>query len=318
MGVIVSQRRTHVPTQGPSTNQPGSPTTKRVRIGLASRQAIVAYIFLTPALIYFSIFFLYPIVSEFITSLQSDNTGEFVGLQNYIQAFQDPQAVNSFKVTIIFAFGVVILDIVIGLGLALLLDRPFRGRAIFRAIFMIPYISSGVIIGLMWRAILDPITGILNNVLLKIGLPGQNWLTSPTWALPVLIGITVWQASGYTMLLFLAGLQNIPEEHYHAAQVDGAGKFMRFRHITLPLLLPTTLFISIIGVINSLQAFTQAYLITQGGPANATNFYVFNVFNVAFTDNDIAYASALTFLLFLTILVFTIMQFRVGNRNVEY
>ncbi|HTK11253.1 MAG TPA: sugar ABC transporter permease [Ktedonobacteraceae bacterium] len=313
MGVMVSQKRKQEQEKAPERSADG-----RVRIGLASRQALVAYIFLAPALIYFSIFFFYPIISEFLTSLQSDNTGEFIGLQNYVQAFQDPQAINSFKVTVIFALGVVILDIVIGLALALLLDRPFRGRVIFRAIFMIPYVSSGVIVGLMWRAILNPLTGILNNVLLKFGLPGQNWLTSTNWALPTVIGITVWQASGYTMLLFLAGLQNIPDDYYHAAQVDGAGKVARFFHITLPLLFPTTLFVSIVGVISSLQAFTQAYIITQGGPANATNFYVFNVFNVAFTDNTIAYASALTFLLFLTILVFTIIQFRLGNRNVEY
>lgn len=312
MGVILSRKYQQ------EQRQKFSSAKKRGRVGLASRQAIAAYIFLAPALIYFSVFFFYPIVSEFFISLQNDRTGEFVGLQNYIQAFQDPRAINSFKVTILFALGVVILNIVIGLVLALLLDRPFRGRVVFRTIFMVPYISSSVIVGLMWHAILDPLTGILNNVLVKFGLPGQNWLTNTTWSLPTIIGITVWQTSGYTMLLFLAGLQNIPEAYYDSAQVDGAGKFARFLHITLPLLFPTTLFVSIIGIINSLQAFAQAYIITQGGPANATNFYVFNVFNVAFTDNTIAYASALTFLLFLTILVFTLIQFCIGNRTLEY
>ena len=309
---MVSQKHQQEQRQNLSTSH------RRARIGLASRQAIVAYIFLTPAFIYFSVFFFYPIVSEFFTSLQSDSTGSFVGLSNYMQAFQDTRVVNSFKVTILFALGVVIVNSSIGLGLALLLNRPFRGRVVFRAIFMVPYITSSVIVGLMWRAILDPLTGILNNVLGRIGLPGQNWLTNTTWALPTVIGITVWQASGYTMLLFLAGLQNIPEDYYDAARVDGAGKVARFFHITLPLLLPTTFFVSIIGMISSLQAFTQAYIITQGGPANVTNFYVFNVFNVAFTDNTIAYASALTFLLFLTILVFTLIQFRIGRRTVEY
>ncbi|MBO0780132.1 MAG: sugar ABC transporter permease [Ktedonobacteraceae bacterium] len=291
---------------------------RTIRMGLASRQALVAYIFLLPALIYFAVFFFYPIIQEVYVSLLDNATADFVGLRNYVQALQDPRVLNSFKVTVIFAASVTIASIVVGLGLAMLLDQPLRGRAVLRAIFLVPYLSSAIIVGLMWRNILDPLTGILNRVLLQYGLPQQDWLSNYNLALPAVIAITVWQGAGYTMVLFLAGLQNIPQMYYEAARVDGAGPWARFRRITLPLLAPTTLFVSIISVIGSLQGFTQAYVITQGGPAEATRFYVYHVFNVAFNENNIAYSSALTFLMFIAILVLTIIQMRLGNRAVEY
>lgn len=289
---------------------------RTVRVGLASRQAVIAYIFLAPALIYFTIFFFYPIVLEFWASMQS--TTAFVGLGNYLQAFQDARVWETFKVTLLFAAGVTLLNVVIGLALALLLDLPLRGRVVFRAIFMVPYMTSMIIVGLMWRNILDPQIGILNRLLLVLGLPAQDWLTNYQFALPAVIGITIWQGVGYTMVLFLAGLQGIPREYYEAAHVDGAGGLERFRFVTLPLLAPTTLFVVIIGVINSLQAFAQAFVITQGGPADATRFYVFHVYNVAFNENNLGYASALSFVMFLVILVLTVIQMRIGNKATEY
>ncbi|GHO63839.1 sugar ABC transporter permease [Ktedonobacter sp. SOSP1-52] len=289
---------------------------RSVRMGLASRQALIAYVFLAPALIYFTIFFFYPILLELWASMQS--TTDFVGLANYLTAFQDQRVWATFQVTVLFAIGVTLLNILLGLGLALLLDLPFKGRVVFRAVFLVPYMTSMVIVGLMWRNILDPQVGILNRLLFSLGLPQQGWLTDYQLALPVVIGITVWQGVGYTMILFLAGLQGIPEDYYEAAQVDGANGWMRFRHVTLPLLAPTTLFVVIIGVINSLQAFTQAFVITQGGPADATRFYVFHVYNIAFNENNLGYASALSFIMFVLILVLTLIQWRLGNKVVEY
>lgn len=289
---------------------------RTVRVGLASRQAVIAYIFLAPALIYFTIFFFYPIVLELWASMQS--TTAFVGLENYLRAFQDARVWGTFKVTLLFAAGVTLLNVIVGLALALLLDLPLRGRVVFRAIFMVPYMTSMIIVGLMWRNILDPQIGILNRLLLVFGLPAQDWLTNYQLALPAVIGITLWQGVGYTMVLFLAGLQGIPREYYEAAHVDGAGGLARFRFVTLPLLAPTTLFVVIIGIINSLQAFAQAFVITQGGPADATRFYVFHVYNVAFNENNLGYASALSFLMFLVILVLTLIQLRVGNKATEY
>lgn len=294
----------------------GAGIKRSVHVGLATRQAVIAYIFLLPALIYFSIFFFYPIALELWASLQS--TSAFVGLANYGQALQDPRVWESFRVTVVFAAGVTLLNIVIGMALALLLDLPLPGRVVFRAIFMVPYMTSMVIVGLMWRNILDPLVGVLNRVLTLLALPPQDWLTNYQLALPAVIGITVWQGVGYTMVLFLAGLQGIPREYYEAARADGAGAWARFRSITLPLLAPTTLFVAIIGVIGSLQAFSQAFVITQGGPADATRLFAFHIYNVAFNENNLGYASALSFLMFIVILLLTLVQLRIGNKSIEY
>ncbi|MBN9389054.1 MAG: sugar ABC transporter permease [Chloroflexi bacterium] len=288
-------------------------------MGLASRQALIAYIFLFPAFIYFTVFFFVPIVIEFWSSLHSDDTGNaFVWFDNYVKAFEDQRSINSFVLTLVFAISVTILSMVFGLFLALLLNQSFRGRTILRTILLIPYMTSAVIVGLMWRNILDPLVGILNKVLIAVGLPTQDWLSNYKEALWALVGITVWQAMGYNMVLFLAGLQGIPTLYQEAAKIDGANAWGRFRHITIPLLAPTTLFVSIISVISSLQAFAQAFIITNGGPAESTRFYVFHVFNVAFSEGKFAYASALTFLMFLAILVLTFIQLRVNRNGVEY
>jgi multiple sugar transport system permease protein len=288
-------------------------------MGLASRQALVAYIFLFPAFVYFSIFFFLPIIIEFWTSLRKGQGSDtLVGLGNYIQAFNDQRVISSFLITLIFATSVTAFSMVLGLSLAIMLNQAIRGKVIFRTALLIPYMTSAVIVGLMWRNILDPMVGILNRILIAFNLPTQDWLSNYKAALWALVGITVWQAMGYNMVLFLAGLQGIPLMYQEAAKIDGAGAWARFRHITIPLLAPTTLFVSIISVISSLQAFTQAFVITNGGPAEATRFYVFHVFNVAFSEGNFVYASALTFLMFLAILVLTFVQLRINRKGVEY
>ena len=305
----------------PSATAPPSSLTERepVRRRLVSRQARVAYLFLTPAILYFTVFFFYPIAQEIWLSFHTgSDTASWAGLDNYRRAFADGRVWHSFWVTVLFAVGTTVGSIVIGLLLALLLDQRLRGRIAIRSILLFPYLISFVIIGLMWRNILDPYVGVLNGVLLDLGLPQQFWLSSYGAALPTIIGITVWQSMGYNMVLFLAGLQGIPREYYEAARVDGASGLQLFFNITLPLLAPTTLFVSVIGVIGSLQAFAQPYIITQGGPADATNLFVYHVFNAGFGQLDFGYASALAFLMFLVILVLTVIQLRVGRDNVEY
>jgi multiple sugar transport system permease protein len=289
------------------------------RTGLRTRQAMVAYLFLTPALVYFTVFFFYPIAYEFWLSLHSGpNADAWVGLQNYARALRDDRVLHSFRITVLFAAGTTLGSILIGLGLALLLDRPLRGRVLLRAVLLFPYMTSFVIVALMWQNILDPYVGILNRALAALGLPQQAWLTSYEWALPAIVGITVWHGMGYNMVIFLAGLQGIPRDYYDAAKLDGASGWGLFRTITLPLLAPTTLFVSILGVIGSLQAFAQPYVITQGGPADATRLYVYHVFEAGFGELDFGYASALAFLMFLVVLVLTVVQLRLGRRSVEY
>lgn len=294
----------------PRSARPG-PSRPRGRT-LQARRTRTAYLFLAPALLFFAIFFYMPIADIVNTSMHAGPQADrFSGLGNYLDAFRDPTVRNSFTVTLLFAVGTTTGALVLGLGLALLVNRPLRGRAMIRLALLVPYLTSVAVVGLLWRNILDPQLGILNRLLRELGLPTQAWLN--TDPLLTLVLVTLWQIAGYTMILFLAGLQGIPEVYYEAATVDGATRWQQFWRITLPLLAPTTLFVSVMAVISGLQAFGQAYIITGGGPADATDLYVFHVFNVAFRSRDFGYASALSVLLLIVIIAFTAVQLRAGR-----
>lgn len=285
---------------------------------LAGRYARTAYLFLVPAILFFAAFFYVPIGNVLSTSMMTGPRADrFTGLGNYAQALADPAVRHSFLVTLAFSVTVVAGSIVLGLALAVALDRPLRGRVAFRAMLLVPYLTSVAIVGLLWRNILDPELGVLNRVLAAAGLPGQQWLN--THPLLTLAAVTLWQSVGYTMVLFLAGLQAIPQTYHEAAEIDGANAWRRFWRITLPLLAPTTLFVSVMAVISGLQAFGQAYIITGGGPGDATDLSVFHIFNVAFRSRDFGYASAQSVLLLVVIVVFTLIQLRAGRRaEVQY
>jgi multiple sugar transport system permease protein len=292
------------------------------RLSLRTRRALVAYLLLSPAIIYFAVFFFYPIGLEFWASLFTGQPliGEsrFSGAANYISMLQDARVRQSLFVTLIYALGATAVSVAIGLGLAVLLNRPMPGRTVIRAIIFFPYIISFVIVALMWQSILDPYTGILNGMLARFGLPTQSWLAETSSALPTLIAITVWKDVGYAMLIYLAALQSIPSDFYDAASIDGATPAQQFRYLTWPLLTPTTLFISVVSMISQLQEMAPAYLITKGGPADATRFFSLHVFEAAFFELNIGYASALSFVMFLLILVITFVQFRFLNRDISY
>ncbi len=280
---------------------------------LARRQARTALLFLAPALVFFALLFFYPLLDELVTGLfTGPRADQFVGLGNVTRAVADPVMRNAMGITLQYGVGVVVGATVLGMLLAVILNQRMPGRAVFRGILLVPYLTSIAIVGLLWRNILDPEVGILNRVLAAAGLPGQHWLTSHPLA--TLIAIAVWQQAGYTTVLFLAGLQGIPPLYYEAAEVDGASVWRRFRHVTLPMLAPTTLFVSVIGVISALQEFALPYLVTNGGPADATDLYVFRVFQEAFRFRDFGYASALSYLLLIVILVLSVIQLRVGRR----
>ncbi|WP_081688726.1 carbohydrate ABC transporter permease [Inquilinus limosus] len=294
----------------------------RRRLTRRARHTIAAYLLLSPAIVYFTVYFFYPIALEFWASLYSGQPligdSRFAGLANYAVALGDDRVRQSIVVTLVFAVGVTAASIAIGLGLALLLNKPLPGRTVFRAIIFFPYIISFVIVALMWQAILDPYTGILNGLLADLGLPTQSWLTEPATALPALIAIAVWKDVGYAMLIYLAALQSIPSDFTDAAAIDGATPGQRFRHVTWPLLTPTTLFIAVVSMIAQFQELAPAYLITKGGPADATRLFSLHVFEAAFFELNIGYASALAFLMFLLILAVTFVQFRLLNRDVSY
>lgn len=277
------------------------------------RQAATAWLFLTPAVLFFTLLFFLPIGNQLLTGLYDADGVTFVGLGNFSRALSDPEVVHSFLITLLYAAGTLIVGTAVGLGLAVILNQAMPGRTLFRSVILIPYLTSVSIVGLLWRNILDPQVGILNRLLESVGMPGQTWLS--THPLATIVGITVWSGAGYTMVLFLAGLQGIPALYYEAARIDGAGPWRRFLAITLPLLAPTTLFVSIIGLISTLQQFALPYIVTGGGPGNATSLYAHRLFIVAFNDNDFGYASALSVLLLLVVLVLSLLQLRIGDRS---
>jgi multiple sugar transport system permease protein len=291
------------------------PPTLRTRPTRRRRaQARTAWIFLSPAVVFFTLLFFLPIGNQFLASAYGGITGtEYVGAGNILRALQDPEVQHSFWITLLYSAGTLVVGIAIGLGLAVILNQALPGRMLFRSLLLIPYLTSVSIIGLLWRNILDPQIGILNRLLDALGLPGQTWLS--TAPLATIIGITVWSSAGYTMVLFLAGLQGIPEVYYEAARIDGAGPWRRFFSITLPLLAPTTLFVCIIGVISALQQFALPYIVTGGGPGNATSLYAYRLFTTAFETSQFGYAAALSLLLLVVILVLSVVQLKIGDRT---
>jgi multiple sugar transport system permease protein len=286
------------------------------------RQALLAYALLSVPILYFLVYFFYPIAVELGASLFTGQPligpATFVGLGNYAQAFSDPRAVHAFVTTLIYAVGTTVLTLVPALGLAAILSGPIRGAKAVRTIIFFPYIISFVIVALMWKSLLDPYSGILNNVLIALGLPAQNWLGDTRTALPAMILITVWKDIGYATLIYIAAIQNVPASLYEAASIDGATRAQMFRSITLPLLGPTTLFLAVVGMITQLQDISASILLTNGGPADATRVFSLHTYETAFQQLDIGYASALSFLMFIVILVVTLIQFRLLNRQVSY
>jgi multiple sugar transport system permease protein len=286
------------------------------------RQALMAYALLLPGIAYFALYFFYPIVIELWASLFRGQpligNAEFAGLANYATAFSDAMVQRSFLITLVYAAGSTALTLAVGLGLAAVLAGPVRANTVVRAVIFFPYIISFVIVALMWKSLLDPYTGILNSALIALGLPTQNWLGTPSTALWTMILISVWKDVGYAMLIYIAAIQGIPAQLYEAASIDGAKPHQMFVRITLPLLAPTTLFLAVISMISQLQEIAAPYLLTGGGPANATRLYSMHVFETAFERLDIGYASALSFMMFIVILIVTFIQFKVLNREVVY
>jgi len=243
----------------------------------------------------------------------------FVGLQNYVQLLVEDQIFRQvLRNTAYYVLGTVPAGLVLSLLLALAMNARIRGITLFRAIFFIPVISSSVAVAMMWRWLFNSDFGLINVGLAALGLPAIPWLSSTAWAMPAVIIMAIWKNLGYNMVIFLAGLQGIPQELYEAAAIDGAGGVARFRHITLPMLAPTTFFILVISVIGSFQVFDLAFILTAGGPGNATNTIVMYIYNQAFQFFHMGYAAAIAWLLFIIIFTITLLQMRLQKRWVYY
>ncbi|MBI2938843.1 MAG: sugar ABC transporter permease [Chloroflexi bacterium] len=241
----------------------------------------------------------------------------FVGLDNYANLLGSAEFWTSLRTTVFFAAGVVPLGLLSGISLALLVDRRVRGIGLYRAAFFSPVVTSGVAVSLIWRWLLDTEFGLVNYALNAIGIPSVPWLNDPATAPLAIIFLTAWHAAGSNMVIFLAGLQSIPQEYYEAARVDGAGRLRLFFSITLPLLRPTTIFVLLMSTIGALQVFDSIYVMTKGGPMGATQTVVYMLYRHAFEWYEMGFASAIAYVLFAVIFVLTLIQWRFTGRNLE-
>ena len=287
---------------------------------LAARRTITGYLFIMPFILGFLIWFLIPALTAVWLSLHRWNLispPEFVGIENFARLGSDKLFWQSLKVTTNYTLVSVPLSLVLGFFLALLMNTKVRGIAIFRTVYYLPSIVPAVAAAVLWAWILNTEFGLLNAVLHYFGIPRVAWLQDPDWALPALILMSLWGLGG-SMVIYLAGLQGIPESFYEAAKLDGAGRWAQLRYVTVPLMSPIIFFNLIIGIIASFQVFTAGFLITDGGPQNATLFYVLYLYRNGFRYLDMGYSATLAWVLFLIILVFTLLVFRYVGRGVHY
>ncbi len=297
-------------------------TTRRGFWTLGRREAVWAYLFLLPNIVGFLVFTALAVFVAFglaMTEWDLLVPPRFNGLANYQKLLtNDPVFRQVMGNTAFFVLGVVPLDVVCSLGLALLLNRPIRGMALYRAVYFVPVVTSLIAVSIVWQWLYHSDVGLINYFLTDVGLPKVNWLGSTEWAMPAIIFMSTWKAMGYYAVIFLAGLQGVPEHLHEAAQIDGASAWQRFWKITLPLLSPTMFFVLVISILRSFQVFDQALIMTRGGPANATMTIVYFVYNNAFVWFRMGYAAAACWLLFIVIFAVTAIQARLQKRWVHY
>ena len=273
-----------------------------------------AYAFIAPSVIILGVFVLAPIVQSAWMSLHDWSAGTshhpFVGAGNYTMLWSDDRFRNALKVTCLYTAAVGIGQLVLGLVLALRLQRTTWYTAIARTVFFFPFIASLVVTGLVWQFLLNPQIGLIDGWLGKLGYGSTDWLQSTTYALPTLIVVGIWKNVGFTMVVLLAGLQAIPKELLEAATVDGASAFQRLRHVTLPALRPAILFTAVIATVSGLQLFDLNYVLTDGGPLFHTESVVMYLYQRGFIDFRLGYASAIAMVLFALILAVSLVQLR--------
>jgi multiple sugar transport system permease protein len=287
----------------------------------------IALLFLAPFLLLFVVFRVGPVLASLLlsfTDYDALSSPRWVGVANYRDILFGTEAATrlfwkSVGNTLYYTVGQVGLEMITGLALALLVNaRILRAKAVWRTAYYVPVVTSAVAASMMWLWLYQPQAGLLNIILQSLGLPRLGWLSDPRLAMPSVIAMAVWQGAGWSMVIYLAGLQGIPESLYEAARIDGATANQQFLYVTLPLLAPVTLFVVIISCISALQVFAQVYVMTQGGPLNATTTVTYQIWNNAFRFYRLGYASAMSFLLFLVILAISIVNNRVFGGSVEY
>ncbi|MEV0617722.1 sugar ABC transporter permease [Nonomuraea sp. NPDC050404] len=273
-----------------------------------------------PAILGFLIFTAGPMAASFVFSLtdwQVGGTPSFVGPGNYSALAEDELFWKSLSATTYYTLGAVPLVLIVSFAVAMLLNQRVRGLAVWRTIFYLPTLVPAIANVVLWIWIFNPDFGLLNSLLRQGGLPTGQWIYDEAMAIPSLIVMSTW-GFGNTMVIFLAGLQGVPRHLYEAVSIDGGGAWHRFWHVTLPMMTPTIFYNLVVGVVGTFQVFNQAYVMTEGGPNNATLFYVYYLFRIAFKESEMGYASALAWVLFMIIVVITFLLFRNARRWVYY
>ncbi len=286
------------------------------------RRTIVGYIFISPFILGFIFWFLIPALASVYLTFQRWNLispPTFVGFDNIERLFSDPLLGQSLKATILFTAFSVPLNMALGFFLAILINRTFRGIAIFRTLFYIPSIVPAIATALLWAWMFNTEFGLVNILITAFGGPKIPWLQSTTWAIPAFVLLSLWGA-GSSMIIFLAGLQGIPDIYYEAAEIDGAGPWAKLRHVTLPVMSPIIFFNLVLGLIGAFQSFTIVYLITSGtgGPENATLFLVLYIYRTAFRNMNMGYAATVSWVLFFILMILSGIVFRYLGRRVYY
>ena len=301
---------------------PGPPILTTRPAGRLGRDTWWAWLFLAPTVLGLAVLSAGPIIASFgisLTDWDLLSPAEFVGLDNFATLFSNDRFLLALRNTAFFTLTSVPLGLILGLGLALALDQPIRGIAIIRTAYFLPVVTSTTAIALVWLWIYSPQGGLLNAVLGVFGIPPEKWVSDPFWSMPSIVAMSVWQGLGTTVIIFLAGLQGIPQEFYDAAAVDGAGRWARFRHVTLPLLTPTIFFTGILAFIGAFQVFDQVYVLARPGePSRSTITLVYFIYEAGFDNFKMGLAAAASWVLFLIVAILTILYFRSQRRWVHY
>ncbi|KFN10411.1 binding--dependent transport system inner membrane component family protein [Paenibacillus macerans] len=280
------------------------------------------FAFLLPALGLYVVFFIYPFIFAFILSFQKWNlispNKEFVGLDNYRRLLHDEVFWISLKNSALYVLLTVPFAMGIGLALALAVESLWRGKRLYRMIFFLPVVSSISIISIVWSLMYNEQVGAINVLLRMFGIQGPNWMNDPATALWSLAIVGIWKGFGYNMVLYISGLKSVDRTLYEAASMDGAGRWKQFRHVTLPMLSPVTFFILVMSIISSFQVFTTIQIMTRGGPNNATNVLVYQIYQEAFQFFNIGVASASSTILLLLVGTLTVIQLRLSRKTVHY
>jgi multiple sugar transport system permease protein len=288
---------------------------KSMKLTKAQKRSLVAYSFIAPNFIGFIIFTLGPILFAFLLAFMEwdgNNPMKFVGFDNFARMATDIRFIDAFKNTIIYSATTVPVTLFIALGLAILLNQKVKFRNLFRTASFFPYVASLVAVAAVWNMLFSPANGPVNMLLANLGVATKDlpkWAADKDFAMITVVMFSVWKSMGYYMVIYLAGLQGISSELYEAAALDGANSWQKFRSITWPMLQPTTFFVVIILMINCFKVYDQVFMITQGGPGTSTLVLVYHIYETAFRNWDLGYASSMAVVLFILVLIITLIQF---------